>query len=234
MEYIREDSIFKEVTMIDDPTVNNNREYDYTDHETQYRDEYPIIESFIEPNSKVIDLGCGNGSLLKLLKDKKKIQEYGIELVRSGVDICREKGLNVRQGSIDSPLKGIEDKQFDYAICNVTIQMVMYPEVLLSEMKRIANYQIISFPNFAHWRNRLDLLLKGRMPKPMLFGYDWYNTGHIHQLSIRDFLDLAGKYDLNVCEQVHIGIDGFIRFIRNNKPNIFSTVSIYLLNDETC
>jgi len=135
--------------MIDDPTLNNNREYDYTGHETQYRDEYPVIVSFIKPNSKVIDLGCGNGSLLNLLKDKKNIQEYGIELVHSGVDICRENGLNVHQGIIDSPLDGIEDKQFDYAICNVTIQMVMYPEVLLSEMKRIAHYQIISFPNFA-------------------------------------------------------------------------------------
>ena len=220
--------------MIDDPTSNDNRRYNYTDHETQERDEYPIIESFIQLNSKVIDLGCGNGSLLMLLKDKKNIQEYGIEMVQSGVDICRKKGLNVRQGLIDSPLDEVEDKQFDYAICNVTIQMVMYPEVLLSEMKRIAHYQIISFPNFAHWRNRLDMLLKGRMPKPMLFGYKWYNTGHIHQLSIRDFLDLVEKYKLDVCEEIHVGSSGFTRHIRNYKPNLFSTISIYLLKDKTC
>ncbi|MCX9014417.1 MAG: methionine biosynthesis protein MetW [Candidatus Methanoperedens sp.] len=218
--------------MIDDPTINNNREYNYTGHETQYRDEYPIIEDLIKPNSKVIDLGCGNGSLLQLLKDKKNIQEYGIELVRSGVDMCLEKGLNVRQGSIDCHLSEIEDKQFDYAICNVTIQMVMYPEVLLSEMKRIAHYQIISFPNFANWRNRLDLLLRGRMPKPMLFGYDWYNTGHIHQLSVKDFLDLAEKCDLTVCRQIHIGIWSWIGYIRNWNSNLFSTISIYLLKDK--
>ena len=220
--------------MIDDPTSNDNRRYNYTDHETQERLEYPIIESFIQPNSKVIDLGCGNGSLLKLLKDKKNIQEYGIEMVQSGVDICRKKGLNVRQGLIDSPLDEVEDEQFDYAICNVTIQMVTYPEVLLSEMKRIAHYQIISFPNFAHWRNRLDMLLKGRMPKPMLFGYEWYSTGHIHQLSIRDFLDLVEKYKLNACEEIHVGRSGFTRHIRSYKPNLFSTISIYLLKDETC
>jgi len=218
--------------MIDDPTLNNNREYDYTGHEIQYRDEYPIIEGLIKLNSKVIDLGCGNGSLLQLLKDRKNIQEYGIELVQSGVDICRENGLNVRQGTIDSPLDGIEDKQFDYAICNVTIQMVMYPEVLLSEMKRIAHYQIISFPNFANWRNRLDLLLRGRMPKPMLFGYDWYNTGHIHQLSVKDFLNLSGKYDLTVCKQIHIGIWSWIGYIRNWNSNLFSTISVYLLKDK--
>lgn len=220
--------------MIDDPTSNDNRRYNYTDHETQHRDEYPIIESFIQPNSKVIDLGCGNGSLLKLLKDKKNIHEYGIEMVQSGVDIGLEKGLNVCQGLIDSPLDEVEDKQFDYAICNVTIQMVRYPEVLLSEMKRIAHYQIVSFPNFAHWRNRLDLLLKGRMPKPMLFGYEWYSTGHIHQLSIRDFLDLVEKYKLNACEEIHVGGGGFTRHIRNYKPNLFSTISPYLLKDKTC
>jgi methionine biosynthesis protein MetW len=224
-------NIFKEVKMIDDPTINDNREYDYTDNKTQYRDEYPIIESLIEHNSKVIDLGCGNGALLNLLKDKKNIREYGIELVQSGVDICREKGLNVRQGSIDSPLDGIEDKQFDYAICNVTIQMVMYLEVLLSEMKRIADYQIISFPNFANWRNWIDLLLRGRMPKPMLFGYDWY-TGHIHQLSLKDFLDLAEKYELTVCEQIHIGICGWIGYIRKWNSNLFSTITVYLLKDK--
>lgn len=218
--------------MIDDPTINNNRKYDYTNHNTQYRDEYPIIDALIKPNSKVIDLGCGNGSLLKLLKDKKNIQEYGIELVQSGVDICREKGLNVQQGSIDCHLSEIEDKQFDYAICNVTIQMVMYPEVLLSEMKRIAHYQIISFPNFAQLLNRLDLLLRGRMPKPMLFGYDWYNTGHIHQLSLRDFLDLAEKYDLTICEQIHIGIGGLSGYIVKLNPNLFSTLSVYLLKDK--
>jgi methionine biosynthesis protein MetW len=129
-------------------------------------------------------------------------------------------------------LDEIENKQFDYAICNVTIQMVMYPEVLLSEMKRISHYQIISFPNFANWRNRLDLLLKGRMPKPMLFGYDWYNTGHIHQLSLKDFLDLAEKYDLTVCRQIHIGICGWIGYIRNWNSNLFSTISVYLLKDK--
>jgi methionine biosynthesis protein MetW len=223
-----------DIKMIDDPLINNNRKYNYTNHETQYRDEYPIIESFIEPNSRVIDLGCGNGTLLKLLKNKKNIHEYGIEIVTSGVDICQKKGLNVRQGSIDSSLTEIEDKQFDYAICNVTIQMVMYPEVLLSEMKRIAHCQIVSFPNFAHWRNRLDLLINGRMPKPMLFGYEWYNTGHIHQLSIKDFLELTEKYQLTVCKQIHIGIDGFTRFFRNHKPNMFSTVSIYILKEKKC
>ena len=218
--------------MIDDPAINNNRKYDYTDYKTQYRDEYTVIEGLIKPNSKVIDLGCGNGSLLKLLKDKKNINEYGIELVQSGVNICYEKGLNVHQGAIDSPLAKIDNKQFDYAICNVTIQMVMYPEVLLSEMKRIAHYQIISFPNFAQLRNRLDLLFNGRMPKPMLFGYDWYNTGHIHQLSTRDFLELTEKYNLTVCKQIHIG--GFAGFLRNYKPNMFSTVSIYMLKDQKC
>jgi methionine biosynthesis protein MetW len=129
-------------------------------------------------------------------------------------------------------LAKIDNKQFDYAICNVTIQMVMYPEVLVSEMKRIAHYQIISFPNFAQLLNRLDLLLRGRMPKPMLFGYDWYNTGHIHQLSVKDFLKLAEKFNLTICEQSHIGIGGLSGFIVKGNPNLLSTTAIYLLMDK--
>ncbi len=161
------------MSIIDLPEINDNRKYDYAGGEVQLRSEYSFICDMIEPESTVIDLGCGNGSLLKMAKDMKNVTEMGIELVKSGVDICHKKGLNVRQGSIDTSqtYNDIEDKQFDYAICNVTIQMVMYPEVLLVEMKRIAKYQIISFPNFAAWRNRLDMLLNGRVPKPMLFGY---------------------------------------------------------------
>jgi methionine biosynthesis protein MetW len=92
------------------------------------------------------------------------------------------------EGSMNRFRSGIMSSM--YAVCNVTIQMVMYPEILLREMKRVSRYQIISFPNFAFWKNRIELLLKGRMPKRMLFGYSWYSTGHIHQLSINDFLQL--------------------------------------------
>ena len=184
----------------------------------------------VKSGSKVIDLGCGNGSLLKMLKDEKKIEELGIELYSSGVEICREKELNACQGRIDVPLTNIKDRSFDYAICNVTIQMVMYPEMLLGEMKRIARYQIVSFPNFGFWLNRLDLLFNGRMPRPMLFGYEWNNTGHIHQLSIKDFEGSILRNGLKVRDKVYFR--DRISSTLNLNPNLFATEAIYLLTGE--
>lgn len=112
-----------------------------------------------------------------------------MELSETGVDICQQKGLQVTRGRIDETLP-YGDDEFDTAVCNVTIQMVMYPEKLLAEMKRVSRRQIVSFPNFAYFTNRLDMVVNGRMPTRMLFGYSWYSTGHIHQLSLRDFDDL--------------------------------------------
>ncbi len=213
--------------LIDTPGVNDNRRYDYASHQEQERKEYPYIVDCVGPGSRVIDLGCGNGSLLKILKAKKGVDEAGIELTQSGVEACKSKGLNVRQGRIDVPLDGIQDKSFDYAICNVTIQMVMFPEVLLTEMKRIARYQIVSFPNFAHWLNRLDLLLKGRMPRRMLFGYEWYNTGHIHQFSVRDFEEYVAHDGFTVKERIYFRSN--LATVLNLNPNLFATIGIYTL-----
>ena len=152
------------------------------------RPEYPIIVDWVKEGSTVIDLGCGRGELLKMLLEKyrKNIAVYGVEKNCMYVFECEQKGLNVEEGRIDQYLH-FWSNEFDYAICNVTIQMVENPDVLLSEMFRISRYQIISFPNFAKWQNRLELLFKGRMPQHMLCGYKWFDTGHIHQLSIKDF-----------------------------------------------
>jgi len=146
------------------------------------------------------------------------------------VEACKKKGLKVIQGRIDEKLP-FDDNTFDYSICNVTIQMVMYPEILLSEMKRISKYQIVSFPNFCHYKNRLDLLLKGRMPKPMLFGYKWYSTGHIHQLSIKDFYELLNDVgELKILKVKNLmGTNPIKRFIAMYLPNLFVPETIFFL-----
>lgn len=218
------------MSTIDSPLYNDNRNYDYSNTPSEEREEYKLICEMVEPNSKVIDLGCGNGSLLeKLVKEKKVIGE-GVELVSSGVDACKKKGLKVIQGRIDERLP-FDDNSFDYSICNVTIQMVMYPEVLLSEMKRISKYQIISFPNFAYYKNRLDLLFKGRMPKPMLFGYKWYNTGHIHQLSIKDFYELVNDVmGLRILKvNALVSRNRLKNFLLKFFPNVFQILHVFLL-----
>ncbi len=215
---------------IDKPDLNDNREYDYTNHYEDEKKEYHLIAKFIKPGSKVIDLGCGNGSLMQLLEKERNAVVEGIELSLSGVEVCKKKGLNVSQKRIDEELD-YEDDSFDYSVCNVTLQMVLYPEVLLKEMKRIAKYQVLAFPNFAFYKNRIDLLLNGRMPQPMLFDYKWYTTGHIHQLSIKDFYQLISE--IGGLEVVG---NSFVRPanpIKNKLmelfPNLFQPTPLFLL-----
>jgi len=202
--------------------MGDNREYEYTADRSAHREEFSKIVDWIPAGSRVLDLGCGEGSLLKLLVERKKAQVEGIEISSSGVEVCRSKGLKVRQGRIDEELPWVNDA-FDYAVCNVTLQMVMYPEKLLSEMGRVATRQIVSFPNFANIRNRLELFFYGRMPKAMLFGHTWWNTGHIHQLSLRDFKELIKKTGQKIKRSAYFGrlaIPGVVRLA----PNLLSTI----------
>jgi methionine biosynthesis protein MetW len=216
--------------LLDTPSVNDNRNYDYTGFSDFERDDYKYIVEMVNPNSSIIDLGCGNGALIQKLIKAKQTQAKGVELSESGVKICREKGLDVIQGRIDEPLP-FHDNYYDYSVCNVTIQMVMYPEVLLKEMKRISKYQIISFPNFAFYKNRIDLLLNGRMPLNGLFGYNWYNTGHIHQLSIKDFILLinrVGGIEIIKRESIKSG-NPLKDFLVRIFPNLFEQIPVFLL-----
>lgn len=215
---------------IDTPEHNDNRKYDYSLYPDINRTEYQIILAMVKSGASVLDLGCGNGALLARLKKEKNIRETGIELVESGVEVCRQRGLNVQQGRIDEQLP-FSDNQFEYAICNVTLQMVLYPEIVLKEMKRVAQYQIISFPNFAFWKNRIELLFAGRMPQKMLFGYSWYSTGHLHQFSIVDFHHLVHNIGgLSVIEQRFQTSQNVIKdFLAHTFPNLFLQVPIYLL-----
>lgn len=214
---------------INSPKFNDNRNYSYSS-EVEKRDEYSIFIELIKPNSKVIDLGCGNGSLLSLLIEEKNITATGVEISESGVAVCKNKGLNVIKGRIDEPLN-YDDNSFDYAICNVTIQMVMFPEILLKEMKRISKFQIISFPNFAFYKNRIDLLMNGRMPKPMMFDYKWYSTGHIHQLSINDFYELLNDIGGFRIVEIYLGKSNnpIKNFLLQKFPNLFQILTVFLL-----
>ncbi len=211
--------------------MGDNREYEYTADRSAHREEFSKIVDWIPEGSRVLDLGCGEGSLLKLLVERKKAQVEGIEISPSGVEVCRSKGLKVRQGRIDEGLPWA-DGAFDIAVCNVTLQMVMYPEKLLSEMGRVATRQIVSFPNFANLRNRLELFFFGRMPRAMLFGHTWWNTGHIHQLSLRDFKELIKKTGLKTKRSAYFGrlaIPGFVRLA----PNLLSTIAMHELSNST-
>jgi methionine biosynthesis protein MetW len=207
--------------------MGDNRIYSWESIEIVKRSEYPLLINWIRSGSEVIDLGCGNGSLLRILQKDKGVICSGIELSESGVDICRKHGLNVRQGRIDVDLTDIPDNAYEYSICNVTIQMVMNPEITLKEMKRIAKYQILSFPNFAFILQRIDLLFNGRMPRKLLYGYDWYSTGHIHQLSVKDFRKTVAEMGLKILDSAYL--IGRHKMPVTFMPNLFATAGIFLL-----
>jgi len=215
---------------IDDPFKNDNRNYNFMHYPDDYRQEFPVISKLVLDGSKVIDLGCGNGTLLSFLKKERNASVKGIELAPSGVKMCKKKKLDVVQGRIDERLS-FKDNSFDYAICNVTIQMVMYPEILLSEMKRISRYQIISFPNFAFYRNRIQLMLRGKMPAHMLFDYQWYSTGHIHQLSLKDFKSLVSDIGGLRIKELHCTDphNFFKKLFIHIFPNLFMHIPIILM-----
>ncbi|MDB6094243.1 MAG: SAM-dependent methyltransferase [Verrucomicrobia bacterium] len=205
--------------------LNDNRNYDYSTWDFVDRAEYAVIVDWIPRGATVIDLACGNGSLMKRLRDEKAAKIEGVEIAQSGVDFCRRHGLDARVAPIDvaATYAGYADQQFDFAVCNVTVQMVNYPEVLLAEMKRIARHSIVSFPNFAHYSNRLDLLRRGRMPRPMIFGYDWYSTGHIHHLSLADFRGYCAAHGTAIEREAYVGEPAWLA---RRWPNLFSVVAI--------
>lgn len=212
----------------------DNRSYDYTNWTYDDREDYKYVVSLVKEGSNIIDLGCGNGSLMQKLIKEKNVKAKGIELSPSGVEICKHKGLDVTEGRIDTILP-FNDNEFDYAICNVTLQMVMYPEILLSEMKRISIFQIISFPNLGFYKNRIELLFKGRMPKTVLFGFEWFNTGHIHLFSNKDFenlLETTGSFIIvkKLCVESNNKVKNTLMKMM---PNLFQLISIYLLKKET-
>jgi len=222
---------------IDSPEINDNRCYRYAADSELAREEYPFIVSMVESGSRVLDLGCGDGSLLARLQAEKGTTGVGYDVSPTAVEACRNKGIDAVEAPIDRPLVDLADGHFDYALCNVTLQMVMYPEVLLREMVRVSRRQIVSFPNFAFFRNRIDLLLRGRMPHPMIFGYKWYSTGHIHHLSIDDFRELLAEIGgLEVIAHEHTGKStGLSGLLARRWPNLFQSIAILMLGrrDET-
>lgn len=218
--------------MFDSPSGNDNRKYDYTGHEVLDRAEFPIIAGMIARGSSVCDLGCGNGTLLVKLRDERECNVTGMELAESGVEVCRNKGLDVKQGAIDTTLPW-GDKSFDYTVCNVTLQMVTWPEKLLQEMERIARYSIISFPNFGYYRNRIELLLTGKMPRKMLFGYTWYSTGHIHQLGLADFMEyISGRSGMKAEKIIPAPTgSGIADALGRVFPSLFAYIPVILIRN---
>ena len=150
-----------------------------------------VVAEMVEPGAKVLDVGCGDGELLRLLADTRGVDGRGIELSREGVNECVAKGLAVIQGDADTDLADYPDDAFDYVILSQTLQATRAPRVVLEHMLRIGRRAIVSFPNFGHWRIRMQVMFRGRMPRTDNLPYVWYDSPNIHFCTIKDFRELC-------------------------------------------
>lgn len=166
------------------------------------------IADMIEPKTRVLDVGCGDGALLGYLSEFKQVDGRGIEISMSGVHECVSDGLSVIQGDADTDLDDYPDGAFDYAVLSQTLQATRQPRRVLENLVRIGRHAILSLPNFGYWRVRLSLLLAGRMPQTETLPYRWYDTPNIHLCTIRDFLELASELDVEVERAIVLGRNG--------------------------
>lgn len=166
------------------------------------RPDLKLIAELIEPGSRVLDVGCGDGELLDYLVHKQNVDGRGIELSQQGVNECVAKGLFVIQGDADNDLKEYPDASFDYVILSKTLQAVHRPQLVLSELLRIGKHAVVTIPNFGQWRVRMSLVTRGRMPVTKALDKTWYNTDNIHFCTILDLFDLIDELGLNVREFV--------------------------------
>ena len=156
------------------------------------------ITSLVQPGARVLDIGCGEGALLELLTEQKGVDGRGLEISPLGVQACLSRGLAVVQGDADRDLADFPTRAFDYAILSSTLQQVREPKTVLAELLRIAERAIVSLPNFGHWRVRLSLLARGRMPVTASLAEPWWSTDNIHLCTLKDFTLLCEELDIRI------------------------------------
>ena len=190
------------------------------------------INDWISRDSKVLDLGCGDGSLLNDLRKEKSASGLGIEIDAEKIKSCLKKGISVIEQDIDSGLENFGNQSFDYVVMSQSIQALKKPEVALEEIVRIGKECIVSIPNFANIKCRLHLFFKGQMPVSSALPHDWYSTPNLHLCSIEDFEELCKNSNIKIVERKLSKINGEENILMKLLPNLFSEVALYKLVKE--
>ena len=190
------------------------------------RSDYAIIGDIVEPRTKVLDLGCGEGELLAWLAANKEVEGRGVEIVGAKVSRAIARGVSVHQSDIDEGLADYPDRAFDYVILSQTLQETRHPRQVLREMVRVGRRVIVAFPNFGHWKVRLSMLFSGRAPRTRLFPYEWYDSPNIHFLTVQDFEELAAAEGLSVERRYFLA--GHRKIVV--MPNLLAETAVFLVS----
>ena len=192
-----------------------------------FRKDLLLISSWIESNTKVLDLGCGNGELLKILKKNQNVRGYGIDNDIKNIKDSLKKDVNVLQIDLDNGLSEFETNSFDYVVLAQSLQVVKRPKELIDEMLRIGKEIIVSFPNMGHWSSRVQLLTKGMMPITKNLPHTWDKTPNIHLCTIKDFLTFCEKNKYKILEESITNKKQKSNFLIRMLPNLFGEIATF-------
>ena len=195
------------------------------------KQEFRIISNFIEKNTRVLDVGCGDGTLMEFLKENKEIDIRGIEISKKNVQKCVGKGLTVIEGDAEKDLIQFPDTSFDFVILSQTLQAFLNPETVIKELLRVGKKAIVTVPNFGFWKVRLHLLLKGTMPITKNLPDEWYNTPNLHMCTIKDFYNFCHnrKIILDKALALHNDKTSLINEVNLNIKNLSAELGIFLI-----
>ena len=195
------------------------------------KSEYKIIADIIEANTRVLDVGCNDGTLMEYLKKNKNIDIRGIEISKDQVQTCIAKGLTVIEGNAEFDLKQFPNNSFDYVILSQTLQAFRNTEIVTKELLRVGKKAIVTIPNFGHWKVRINLLTKGTMPVTKTLPNNWYNTPNLHMCTIKDFVKFSKIIDFKIFKSLAL-INKNVSTINNYNlffKNLFAELGIFLI-----
>lgn len=191
------------------------------------RPDLDIIQQWIEPNSRVLDLGCGDGSLLHFLNETKNVKSIGLEIDEKNIELCINNGVNVIEQNLDNGLSNFQSSSFDTVLLTQTLQALSNPQQLVEEMLRIGKKGIVTFPNFGNWKSRFYLASRGRMPVSKFMPHQWYDTPNIHFCTVKDFDALCREMNIRILTRTVVDSQHQGSWAVRSWPNLLGEIAIY-------